>query len=231
MGGAGSTAWFRPGCDTGHQTARTGHVVLQRAGQRAVTSLVATPILCDEEFVVVLGAAQDGKSWAFERLFHLVAQPILSYVRAQGSPDPDALTNETLLRAFRAIASFSGDVDGFRAWTFTIARCRLIDERRSRARRPRTESLTDDAGVARLVPRGGDVEVEAFASFGDDWVRDTLDALAPDQRDVLLLRFVADLSIDQTASVLGKTPGAVKALQHRGIATIRRTSAVETVSS
>jgi RNA polymerase sigma factor (sigma-70 family) len=192
---------------------------------------VATPILGDEEFAVVLGAAQGGKSWAFERLFHLVAQSILSYVRAQGSPDPDALTNETLLRAFREIGSFTGDVDGFRAWTFTIARCRLIDERRARSRRPRTESLTDDSGVARLVPRGGDVEVDAFVSLGEDWVRDTLDALAPDQRDVLVLRFVGDLSIDQTASVLGKTSGAVKALQHRGIAAIRRTSAVETVSN
>ncbi|HEX5585677.1 MAG TPA: RNA polymerase sigma factor [Acidimicrobiia bacterium] len=191
---------------------------------------MATPILGDEEFEVVLGAAQGGKSWAFERLFHLVAQPILAYFRAQGSSDPDALTNETLLRAFREVGSFSGDADGFRAWTFTIARCRLIDERRARARRPQTEPLTDDAGVARLVPRGGDAEADAIASLGDDWVRETLDALAPDQRDVLVLRFVADLSIDQTAEVLGKTPGAVKALQHRGIAAIRRSSAAETVS-
>ena len=61
-----------------------------------------------------------------------------------------------------------------------------------------------------------------MAQLGSDWVTAILDSLASDQRDVLLLRVVSDLSIDETATVLGKTPGAVKALQHRALASIRR---------
>ena len=185
-------------------------------------------VLGDEEFEVVLGAAQDGKAWAFERLFHLVAQPLVGYFRAEGSPDPDGLANETLLRAFRSIVGFEGTVSGFRAWIFSIARCRLIDERRARARRPRCESLGEGArGDRRLV---GDAEADALDRLGDEWVQQILGSLAADQRDVLVLRIVADLSIEQVAAVLGKTPGAVKALQHRGVAAIRRTFAAETVS-
>lgn len=185
--------------------------------------------LGDEEFGLVLGAAQDGKAWAFARLFHFVAQPLAGYFRAQGSPDPDALTNETLLRTFRSIAEFDGDASGFRAWVFSIARCRLIDERRARARRVQCEPLGDDANgdVAQAVTSA---ETTAFSGFGTDWVHATLDDLAPDQREVLVLRIVADLSIEQVAAALGKTPGAVKALQHRGLATIRRNFSPQTVS-
>jgi RNA polymerase sigma-70 factor (ECF subfamily) len=58
-------------------------------------------------------------------------------------------------------------------------------------------------------------------SLGDDRVRELLAALAPDQRDVVLLRIVADLSIEDTAAALGKRPGAVKALQHRAMRSLR----------
>jgi RNA polymerase sigma-70 factor (ECF subfamily) len=68
---------------------------------------------------------------------------------------------------------------------------------------------------------GGDVETEALVNITSDWVTDQLAKLAPDQRDVLLLRIVADCTIDQIARILGKRPGAVKALQRRGLAALR----------
>jgi len=184
---------------------------------------VATATLGDE-FDIVLGAARAGESWAFERLFHLVAQPLVGYFRAQGSPDPDGLANETLLRAFRGIARFEGPAVAFRAWVFSIGHCRLVDERRAAARRPLCGPLSAATDVI------GDAEADAFDRLGDDWVHATLDTLAPDQRDVLLLRVVADLDIAQVAAALGKTPGAVKALQHRGLAALRRKLSAEAVS-
>ena len=69
---------------------------------------------------------------------------------------------------------------------------------------------------------GGDVEAEALDRLGEERVRRLLATLSPDQQDVLLLRLVADLTVDEIATALGKRPGAVKALQRRALATLRR---------
>ena len=67
-------------------------------------------------------------------------------------------------------------------------------------------------------------------AMGVQRVREVLATLAPDQRDVIALRVIADLSVDQVAAALGKQPGAVKALQRRGLASLRRQLAEEGVS-
>ncbi len=69
---------------------------------------------------------------------------------------------------------------------------------------------------------GGDAEEDALSSMGDERVRSLLGRLGSDQRDVLLLRIVADLTVDQTAEALGKTPASIKALQCRGLAALRQ---------
>ncbi len=178
------------------------------------------------DFVAALGAARRGKAWGYEHLFHLVAEPLLGYLRSRGAGDADGVANDVLMRALTQLDRFEGDESGFRAWVFTIARCRLIDDRRARHRRIGTQAL--DAVSVGLI--GGDVEMDAMAELGTDWVEALLDSLAPDQRDVLLLRVVSDLSIEETATVLGKTPGAVKALQHRALASIRQKMSPEAVS-
>lgn len=73
-------------------------------------------------------------------------------------------------------------------------------------------------------------ETSALESIGDQRVLALLETLSPDQRDVLLLRIIGDLTIDQVAVVLGKSPGAVKALQHRGLAHLRRVVEAEGVT-
>jgi RNA polymerase sigma-70 factor (ECF subfamily) len=77
--------------------------------------------------------------------------------------------------------------------------------------------------------RGGDAEDDALRSAGDERVRDLLGRLAPDQRDVMLLRIVADLTVENTAEALGKTPGAVKALQRRALRALRKEMSTEGV--
>ncbi len=166
-------------------------------------------------FAEVLAAARANQSWAFQRLFAELARSVAGYLRMQGVREPDDLVNEAFLGAFSNIANFEGDEGDFRSWVFTIAHRRLIDERRRLGRRPLE---TCDGGYERV---GGDVEDDAFSSLGNERVRERLARLLPDQRDVLLLRVVADLTVERTAETLGKSVGAVKALQRRGLTALR----------
>ncbi len=180
-----------------------------------------------EAFDPLLRAAQAGSAWALERLYADLAPAVFGYLRAQGAPDADDLTNEVFERAFTRIGTFTGTEALFRSWVFTIAHHRLVDDRRRAARRPRSDPAR--AVEAMAIP-GGDVEDEALRRMSDERVRRLCDRLAPDQRDVLLLRVVGGLSIEQAAEALGKSPGAVKALQHRAVATLRRLVEREGVS-
>jgi RNA polymerase sigma-70 factor (ECF subfamily) len=170
----------------------------------------------DESFTALLTAAQAGGEWAYERLYRSLAPAVAGYLRVQGAAEPDDLTSEVFERAFSALGRFSGGEAQFRSWVFTIAHHRLTDERRRAARRP----VWADGEVPEAA--AGDVEDEADRRLATERVRRLCDGLAPDQRDVLLLRMLADLSVDDVARGLGKTPGAVKALQHRGLAALRR---------
>ena len=169
-----------------------------------------------ESFQTVLSAAQVDAPWAYERLYRSLSPSVCGYLRIRGASDPEDLTSEVFLGAFRGIASFSGDEDQFRSWVFTIAHRRLTDERRARGCRPPLADgeLPDSAG--------GDVEEEALRRLSAERVRSLCAGLAPDQGDVLLLRLVSGLTVEAIADVLDKTPGAVKALQRRGICALRR---------
>ena len=170
----------------------------------------------DDSFTSLLTAAQAGGEWAYERLYRSLAPAVAGYLRVQGSADPDDLTSEVFERAFSSVGRFSGGEAHFRSWVFTIAHHRLTDERRRAARRPvRTDGEVPDLPA-------GDVEDEAVRRLATERVHRLCEGLAPDQRDVLLLRMLACLTVEEIAQALGKTPGAVKALQRRGLAAIRR---------
>jgi RNA polymerase sigma factor (sigma-70 family) len=171
------------------------------------------------EFEKVLAAAQRGAPSAFDQIFSVLSPIVAGYLRAQGASEPDDLTSEVFVAVLRNIGRFTGDESGFRSWVFTIAHRRLLDERRSLARRPVTTPLS----AALEVPAPGhDVEAVVERSLQVEWVRAVCDRLAPDQRDVLVLRLLGRLTIDEIASTLGKTPEAVKALQRRGFRAIGR---------
>lgn len=170
------------------------------------------------QFDGVLAGAQAGAAWAFRALYDDLGPVVTGYLRLHGASDPDDVASETFLGMFRGLAGFTGDEDAFRSWVFTIAHRRLVDDRRRMGRRPSTRSIVD------VEPEieGGNVEDEAFTGVGDQWIGQVLERLTGDQRDVVLLRVVADLSVEQTASALCKRPEAVRALQHRAIKTLRR---------
>jgi RNA polymerase sigma factor (sigma-70 family) len=168
-------------------------------------------------FPQVLAAAQADAPWAYQRLFDWLGRPVAGYLRGQGADDADGLANDVFLRAFTSLATFTGGEDRFRSWIFAIAHNLLVDERRRRHRRP---VIAGEPVVEAAAP--GSTESEALTRLGADRVRSLLVELSPDQRDVLLLRIVADLTVEQVAEALGKAPGAVKQLQRRGLATLRR---------
>src|SRR5258706_9958136 len=144
--------------------------------------------------------ARTGDSRGFDALFRAHAPSLVGYLRARGVSDPDDLANEVFVRAFRNIHTVRGDSDRFRSWLFGIAHNAAVDDARSRRRRPRETAL--DSWHS---PTGGDVETDAVSELERASVHKMIDELAPDQRDVLLLRVVGDLSIAQTAAVLGKS--------------------------
>ena len=171
-----------------------------------------------ESFDGVLEAARVGAEWAWRALYSETAPALLRYARASQAPDPEDVVGDAFLRVVSHLASFEGDERGFQAWLFTLTRNRILDEHRKRVRR-RTEPLP----VEVLVEIGdrGDVEVEAMRAMAEERVRLVLGRLTPDQRDVLLLRIFGGLTIEEIATVVRKRPGAVKALQARGIAAVR----------
>ena len=164
----------------------------------------------------VLAAAQAGAAWAFETLYRDLAPAVTGYLRLHGAAEPDDLASETFLGVFRGLSGFAGDEDALRSWVFTIAHRRLVDDWRRRSRRPQ---LTDDADLA-LLP-GGDAEDDALTRFGTEDVHRMCAGLPDDQRSVLLLRVLADLTVEQIATVMGRSAGSVKALQRRGLRALR----------
>lgn len=166
----------------------------------------------------MLAAARTGAPWAFERIFTALSPVVEGYLRVQGAAEPEDLTSEVFLAVLRNLGSFAGDEAGFRSWVFTIAHRRLLDARRRAGRRPPPAPLDD-------VPDGpspDNVEDVVGRHLAAVQVRELCERLLPDQRDVLLLRLLGRLTVDEVATALGKSPGSVKALQRRGLQGIAR---------
>jgi RNA polymerase sigma factor (sigma-70 family) len=175
------------------------------------------------QFDAVLAAARSGAPWAVERMFTALSPVVEGYLRVRGSIEPEDLTSEVFLAVIRNLSGFDGDERGFRSWVFTIAHRRLLDERRRLRRRPLPEPLADAPDQFAAEPVAfDDVERTIDRTLGAERVRALCDGLAPGQREVLLLRLLGDLSIDQIATAMGKTAGAVKALQRRALVNVGR---------
>lgn len=165
-------------------------------------------------FEHLLERALRGNEFAWSVLYDRFAGPIRGYAAGQGVADPDGVVGDVFADLARNLARFAGDESSFRSWLFMMAHNRVVDARRKRDR----ETVALDVVVT------GDTEEEAIEVLVTDEVASLLDRLSPDQRDVLLLRIVADLSIAETARILGKKENAVKAAQRRGLQRLRERS-------
>jgi RNA polymerase sigma-70 factor (ECF subfamily) len=178
-----------------------------------------------EQFVTVLAAARTGAEWAWTNLYKQFAPAVLGYLRAQQAPEPEDLTAEVFFQVVRALGQFEGGEADFRSWVFVIAHRKFIDDTRHRGRRPTqpvpTQTIESHASI-------GNVEDEALEAMSEAQLRLLMSDLTAEQRDVLLLRILGELSVPEVAAAIGRRPGAVQALQRRGLARLRKVMADHT---
>jgi RNA polymerase sigma-70 factor (ECF subfamily) len=169
-----------------------------------------------------LVAARRRDPAAVARIYRAYAPALLRFFTAAVGDRRAAedLTGTVLAAAIEDLPGFRGEVTKLGGWLFRIARHDLYDYRRraARARTERLDQVLDEAALAEDVPDPQDL---AEGLEGDRVVA-ALNLLSTDQREVLLLRLAAGLTVGEVAATLGKTTGAVKALQRRGLASLAR---------
>jgi RNA polymerase sigma-70 factor (ECF subfamily) len=166
----------------------------------------------------VLPAAQAGQAWALRAVYDQLAPRVHAYLRTRGAAEPEDLTSEVFLTVFPRLATVTGGAAGLRTFTFSVAHARLVDDLRKRGRRE--PSTPYDPDTDRRTSSSS--EDDALVRLQTERVGRLLGGLVPDQRDVLSLRILGDLTVDQVAETLGKSAGAVKQLQRRGLLALRR---------
>ncbi|HEX2053537.1 MAG TPA: sigma-70 family RNA polymerase sigma factor [Actinomycetota bacterium] len=165
-----------------------------------------------------VSAAKNGADWGWTALYRALAPTITGYLRAQGAPEPEDVAAEVFIQAVKGIDRFTGDGTAFKSWIFCIAHNKLVDDIRKRRRRP--VDLSPEAG--RDIVHPANVEDQVMRNLADRQVRQIFSQLTADQRNVLYLRMIGGLTLEEVAKVLGKPSSAIKALQRRGLAAIKR---------
>lgn len=169
-----------------------------------------------EDFPDVLAAAQAGAAWAIGVLFDAHNPMLVRFLDGRARGYGDDLAQEVWIAAARNLRSFTGDEQAFRAWLFSIARSKLIDHARLASRRP--ASPTDPQVIADTSPTAPHEDSLTSREAIDELVR----GLSDGQADIVLLRVVAGLSVEEVAEIVGKRPGAVRVTQHRALRRIAR---------
>ncbi|WP_255649916.1 sigma-70 family RNA polymerase sigma factor [Frankia sp. ArI3] len=181
----------------------------------------------ESERAALVARARQGDTEAFGLLYDHYAELVFRYALYRLGGDPAAaedIVSETFLRALRTIGAFRWQGRDIGAWFVTIARNLLIDQARSARRRfeiPTADILAaaDERATALAVP-GPEESIVAVLTH-----RELLDAvrrLRPDQQECIALRFLEGLSVRETALAMGRTEGAVRALQLRAIRALAR---------
>lgn len=153
-----------------------------------------------------MGRARGRDPRSVEAIYDRFAPAVLGFFRSHRAGDPEGLTGDVFLSVTRRLASFEGDDDALRRWVFTIAHHRWVDDVRAAARRPPT-----------VPPDGIDVVSPPAEAAVDPALVEALAQLTPEQREVVVLRHVADLSVADVARATGRSEGSVKMLCARGL--------------
>ena len=174
------------------------------------------------DFDAVLEAARDGDDAAFARVWRDLNPALVRYTIGLAGHRGEDAAAETWIAVIKRLKTFSGSESSFRSWVFTIARSKLVDAWRYETRRP-----------SDLVPDMETIPEEAAPSAADD----ALDALSTEsalrlistlpreQAEVVLLRVVAGLGVEDVATIVGCSAGNVRIRQHRGLRKLAETLA------
>ena len=170
-----------------------------------------------------LVAARLREPAALTRIYTAYAPALFRFFMASVSDRhlAEDLTGSTFVSAIEGLPKFRGPIEALGGWLFQIARHDLYDHRRKQSR-SRIEPLDDNLTEAAASDSTVDPEELAIDRLEGSRVMGALRELSPDQREVLLLRMAGGMTAPEVAAVLGKTTGAVKALQHRGLASLAR---------
>jgi RNA polymerase sigma-70 factor (ECF subfamily) len=163
--------------------------------------------------------AQRGDRDALEELYLIHFDRIYGYLHMTvgNRHDAEDLTTQTFLKMLESIGRFRFRSAPFSAWLFRIAHNLAMDHFRASRRIQLEEDVPEPVGDAEVS-----AEVEAFKSIGRASMLDLIEELSPEQKQVLTLKFVFDFSNVDVATILGKTEGAVKSLQHRALVALQK---------
>ena len=167
-----------------------------------------------DAFNGVLEAAAGGDERAFAVLWHDLQPGVLRYLRVVAPAAAEDLASETWLDVVRGLARFEGTEYGFRAWIFTVARHRVTDWRRRTARQP---SIPFPAELLPQQSAPDDPAADAMEAISTEAALALIAERPPDQAEVVALRALAGLDVARVAEIVGKQPGAVRVLAHRGL--------------
>jgi RNA polymerase sigma-70 factor (ECF subfamily) len=167
----------------------------------------------------LLSIAKDGDAEAFGILYERYADRVFRYLFAHvdNRLDAEDITEDVFLRVWRSLPNYREQGVPFLAFLFRIARNALIDHYR-RSGQVKGQVSIEDLSLRDHNPGPGE---SALSSLERDELRLSLEQLREDYRTVLVLRFLSELSPEETAQVMGRSPGAVRVLQHRALASLR----------
>jgi RNA polymerase sigma-70 factor (ECF subfamily) len=166
-------------------------------------------------FAEVLESARAGDDASFAVLWRDLNPALVRYLRVIAPHDADDLASETWATVSAALDRFTGDETAFRGWVFVTARRRAVDHFRRERRRPATPVDPEQLHEALVAVRTPSDDV--LDALGTEEALAIVATLPPDQAEVVALRTIAGLDVDQVAEVIGKRPGAVRVLAHRGL--------------
>jgi RNA polymerase sigma-70 factor (ECF subfamily) len=173
-------------------------------------------------FPEVLERTRQGDPGAFATLWRAHNPPLLRYLRVTAKGAADDVASETWTSVASSISTFDGDEVAFRAWLFTVARRRAIDHYRREARGrsvPVDPMVLGGASLASNDPDPADVTIGTLAL---ESALDLIADLPAAQREAVMLRAIAGLDVPHVAVIMGKRPGTVRVLTHRGLRTLAR---------
>lgn len=176
----------------------------------------------DPDVIEQVRLAQEGSAHAFALLYDHYVDQVFAYVyhRVGHRQTAEDLVGDVFLRALRRISSFTWQGVDFGAWLMTIARNRVHDHFKSA--RFRLEATVEEVFDSPRTPAADDPEQAAISDDLTRQVHEALRRLKGEQAEVLYLRFIQHLNVAETGAVMGKSEGAIKALQYRALRSLAK---------
>jgi RNA polymerase sigma-70 factor (ECF subfamily) len=181
---------------------------------RRASNHMAADEMIGASFPEVLVAAQHGDAEAFAVLWRELQPAVLRYLRVAAPTAAEDLAADTWVSVIRGLGRFQGDEQRFRGWVFTAARHRAVDWHRQANRQP-TATFPVELLADRAAP--DDPATEALELQSTRTALALIAELPRDQAEVVALRVLGGLDVAEVARILGKRPGAVRVLAHRGL--------------